>query len=230
MQVQVLLVVYMEAKMDKYHKINSLYKRDDNGDFILGDFAQPEFAYLFNNEWVGTEKIDGTNIRIIWDGNQTIIKGKSDSSDIPKFLLAKLQEIVSKFDWEKTFPGIEYDAEGKRIANITLYGEGYGAKIQKGGGNYIPDGVDFILFDVKIGGWWLKREDVNGIAMSLGIKSVPVLFRGTLGQAIEMVKGGFKSTIGTAQSEGLVLVPAVDLFTRGGERIITKLKTRDFQG
>jgi len=216
--------------MKQYHKINGLYKRDDNGDFIVGDFAQPEFAYLFNNEWVGTEKIDGTNIRIIWDGKKVEIKGKSDNANIPSFLLIRLEEMVSKFDWEKTFPGIKYDAEGKRVANVTLYGEGYGAKIQKGGGDYIPNGVDFILFDVFIDDWWLKREDVDGIAQTLGIESVPVLFKGTLGQAIEMVKGGFKSTIGNAKAEGLVLVPSVELFSRKRERIITKLKTKDFQG
>lgn len=214
--------------MKQYHKINGLYKRDDNGDFIIGDFAQPEFAYLFNNEWIGTEKIDGTNIRIIWDGKKVEIKGKSDNANIPSFLQTKLEEIVSKINWEEVFPGIDRDFDGNRIANVTLYGEGYGAKIQKGGGDYIPDGVDFILFDVWINGWWLKREDVDGIAAKLGIKSVPVLFKGTLGQAIEMVKGGFKSTIGNAKAEGLVLVPSVSLFSRKGERIITKLKTRDF--
>ena len=31
-----------------------------------------------------------------------------------------------------------------------LYGEGYGAKIQKGGGNYRAD-QDFVLFDVRVG-------------------------------------------------------------------------------
>lgn len=214
--------------MKQYHKINGLYKRDDNGDFIIGDFAQPEFAYLFNNEWIGTEKIDGTNIRIIWDGKKVEIKGKSDNASIPSFLQTKLEEIVSKINWEEAFPGIERDFDGNRMTNITLYGEGYGAKIQKGGGDYIPNGVDFILFDVWIDGWWLKREDVDGIAAKLGIKSVPVLFKGTLGQAIEMVKGGFKSTIGNAKAEGLVLVPSVNLFSRKGERIITKLKTKDF--
>lgn len=33
---------------------------------------------------------------------------------------------------------------------VTIFGEGYGVKIQKGG-NYIPDDVNFILFDVRFG-------------------------------------------------------------------------------
>ena len=32
-----------------------------------------------------------------------------------------------------------------------------GMKIQKGGGRYIKDEVSFILFDVKIDKWWLRR-------------------------------------------------------------------------
>jgi len=40
-------------------------------------------------------------------------------------------------------------------------------KIQKGGGNYIADGVDFVLFDVWINGIWLERENVEDIAEKL---------------------------------------------------------------
>ena len=218
--------------MIKYHKINGLYKRDERGQFT-GEFAQPEFEYLYDKEWVGTEKIDGTNIRIHysrskWDGPGNAIEkkvrfgGRTDNAQIPTFLLEKLEDLDFLKRFELAFPGDEE-------LEVTLYGEGYGRKIQKGGGNYIPDGVDFILFDVKIGNWWMKREDVDGIAKKMGIDSVPVIFRGNLAEAILKVKGGFKSTIGTADAEGLVLVPSVDLFTRGGERIITKLKTKDFR-
>jgi len=209
--------------MKKYHKINGLYKRhregDKRGQFIIGDFSTPEFEYLFHNQWVGTEKIDGTNIRIHWNGNEVKIGGRTDNSQIPVFLYDKLQKMISIFNWNEVFP----DA-----VDVTLYGEGYGAKIQKGG-LYISDGVDFILFDVKIDKWWMKREVVNDIASKLNIDSVPVIFNGTLEEGIEFVKDEFKSTIGTAKAEGLVLVPEIDLLDRNGERIITKLKTIDFK-
>lgn len=213
--------------MREYHKINGLYKRHregpEKGKFIVGDFAMPEFKYLFDKEWVGTEKIDGTNIRIHWDGKNTRIGGRTDNAQIPAFLIDKLNELIESMDWNKAFP------PEKAASDVTLYGEGYGAKIQKAGGKYIPDGVDFILFDVRIGDWWLEREAVDEIASNLGIKSVPIIFRGTLSEGIEMVSKGFKSTIGEADAEGLVVVPAVSLFNRGGQRIITKLKTKDFQ-
>ena len=204
---------------EKYHKINSLFKRDNKGNFITGQFSCPEFEYLFDNQWVGTEKIDGTNIRIHWNGTEFDIQGRTDNAQTPPFLMERLEEMVAGFDMKAVFP----DAE-----DVVLFGEGYGAKIQKAGGLYKPDGVDFILFDVKIGPWWMKREAVNEIAEKLGILAVPVIFRGTLSEAMDMVRVGFDSTIGTAKAEGLVLTPEVDLFARRGDRVITKLKTKDF--
>lgn len=38
----------------------------------------------------------------------------------------------------------------KEPVPVTVFGEGYGVKIQKGG-NYISDDVNFILFDVRFG-------------------------------------------------------------------------------
>ena len=100
-------------------------------------------------------------------------------------------------------------------------------KIQKGG-HYISDGVDFILFDIKIGDWWLKREDVVGIAETLGVKTVPVVGIGTLEDAVTGIKSGVQSAFGDFLAEGMVLRPLVDLKSRNGHRIITKLKHRDF--
>ena len=111
---------------------------------------------------------------------------------------------------------------------MTLYGEGYGAGIQKGGGNYIPDSCDFILFDVMIDGWWLKREDIVEIALKLGIKEVPLVAYGRIEEAIDRVSSGITSRFGNFQAEGIVLKPNIELRNRAGHRIITKMKTKDF--
>ncbi|MBU1082564.1 MAG: hypothetical protein KKB59_18905, partial [Spirochaetes bacterium] len=53
----------MEVNMQKYHKIQTVFKRDPETKFktlLIGDFALPEFEYLKNNLWVYTEKVDGT--------------------------------------------------------------------------------------------------------------------------------------------------------------------------
>ena len=41
---------------------------NEEGSFL--SFSKPEFEYLAKSIWVGTEKIDGTNIRIGWDGEK----------------------------------------------------------------------------------------------------------------------------------------------------------------
>lgn len=207
--------------MKEYHKIQSIYKRDEiTHKFIEGEFSLPEFEYLRNNEWCFTEKIDGTNIRIGWNGLTKKIGGRTENAQIPTFLYEKLEHLFPDEKLAKCFPEVE--------DIVILYGEGYGAKIQKGGGNYIPDGVDFILFDVLIGEWWLRRDDVDGIAQSLGIKSVPTLGYGTLDNAVQGIKVGVNSTFGDFLAEGMVLRPTTELKSRAGHRIITKLKHKDF--
>lgn len=206
--------------MKEYHKINSVYKRDEKTHkFIEGQFSEPEFEYLQNNLWVWTEKIDGTNIRIDWDfiEQKVTIGGRTDNTQIPTFLYTKLQELFPVSKFRELYPEL----------NICLYGEGYGAKIQKGG-NYIPDGVDFILFDVRVGDYWLRRNDIVDVAQKLNIGVVPVIGVGTIEEAISLIKKGVISTFGNFMAEGLVMKPEVELCTRMGHRIITKIKHKDF--
>jgi ATP-dependent RNA circularization protein (DNA/RNA ligase family) len=185
---------------------------------LEGQYALPEFEYLASNKWVFTEKVDGTNIRVNWDGEHVLFGGRTDKAQLPTFLFSKLQEMFPVEKFVQLFPDTP----------MTLYGEGYGAKIQKGGGNYIPDGVSFIVFDIRVGDWWLKLIDVADIAGKLGIKHVPVYGVGSLKDGIELVRGGLQSLLGTHTAEGLVMRPVVDLLTRRGSRIITKIKHKDF--
>jgi len=205
--------------MKEYHKINTIFKRDGRGNILEDIFSIPEIEYLKNNSWIFTEKIDGTNIRIIWTEEKVTIGGKTDNAQIPSFLISRLQDL---------FP-LEKFSESFQDSSVCLYGEGYGSKIQKGGGNYIPDGVDFILFDVWIDGWWLKRQDVEQIADKFGIKIVPIVGIGTLSEAIDITRKGFNSVFGNFLAEGLVIKPRVDLFTRNGNRVVTKIKHKDFK-
>ena len=57
--------------MKEYHKINSIFQRDERGRFTK-KYSIPEFEYLKDNIWTGTEKVDGTNIRIMIN-NENII-------------------------------------------------------------------------------------------------------------------------------------------------------------
>ena len=109
-----------------------------------------------------------------------------------------------------------------------LCGEGYGKKIQ-GVGSLYKDTQDFILFDVMIAGNWQPRESVADIADYFGIDVVPIVFTGTISQAVNYIKTKPMSTIGTAPMEGLVGRPEVELQDRTGKRIIIKIKVKDFE-
>jgi hypothetical protein len=214
--------------MPEYPKINSLWKRDPATNRIIeGDYARPEFGYLESLDWLWTEKVDGTNIRLGYPdtpdfrGNEHAwIAGRTDNAQIHPNLLTTLIDLMKQLPLEDVFSG----------DSAVLYGEGYGAKIQSGG-QYLPDRCDFVLFDVKVGDWWLRRHSVVEVGEKLGLRVVPSVSVAPIAHAVELVKrGGFVSAWGpTATPEGLVGKPVVDLWDRRGERIITKIKRKDFR-
>ena len=211
--------------MTEYHKINTIFKRDEKTKKIIeGEYSLPEFDFLKDNRWVFTEKVDGTNIRVMWNGANVVFGGKTDSASLPVFLLYALQGLFEGTQNKQKFLE-KFGMEGE----VCLYGEGYGAKIQKGGGNYISNGVSFVLFDVKISDFWLQRKDVEDIANFFELKSVPIIGEGTLTEVVEKVRAGFNSQWGDFLAEGIVARPKTELFTRKGERIIAKIKNRDFK-
>ena len=208
--------------MKEYHKIQSVFKRDHKTHKLIeGAWSLPEFDYLKDNHWIWTEKVDGTNVRVLWHNSQVQFAGRTANAQMPTFLYAKLQELFPVEKFQALYPEIP----------MCLYGEGYGAKIQKGGGNYKADGVDFVLFDVRIDDWWLERPNVEDIATKLEIETVPIVGRGTLSEAAELIKTqGLVSEWngGSFLAEGMVLRPEVELQDRAGRRIITKIKHKDF--
>jgi hypothetical protein len=253
--------------IDEFPKIETLFHRGEDHKVRVFDWRTPELEYLAGTSWELTEKVDGTNIRVALEfqatyGNVDMEKpenwgvnfyGRTAQSQMPAFLLARLEAMfLPKENLEALWrgqKGCELCGGFGRIGPatckcvvpypITLYGEGYGARIQKGGGNYIPDGVNFTLFDVRIGDKWLARSDVYEVAAKLGISHVPIVAVGNLHLMLALVAGtptkgvyvsgnGVKSTWGDFQAEGLVARPLVELQDGRGRRIISKLKTSDF--
>ncbi len=213
----------------EYHKIQTVFKRDPENKFrtlLEGQYSLPELGYLALNDWQWTEKVDGTNIRIIVGpaaegGLQSVVfGGRTDNAQIPAYLVTALNDLFQTFEQKLLMKEMFGDG-------AVLYGEGYGAKIQKGGGNYRSD-QSFVLFDVKVGEWWLQREDVEDVAKQLGLDVVPAMGVGTLPDMVDHVRLGFPSRWGNFPAEGVVARPTVELRARSGHRIITKLKQKDF--
>ena len=245
-----------------YQKINTIFMRDAKNVIMpFEPFTEPEFEYLRGLKWRGECKIDGTNMRIevtkeIVPSETSVVPevagvkfnvryaGKTDNAQIPPKLLKHmeekypkekvlaslgLKEFIPTSEWEVNHNWLDYD----QIPNIyTIYGEGYGAGIQKAGGNYIKNGVGFIVFDVKVNDIYLKTDARDDIATKLGAPIVPLMGYFTLDEAIDFVRKGFKTCLWDNKDfieEGLVLRTDLGLRNRMGKRLIVKVKYEDFQ-
>jgi hypothetical protein len=209
----------------EYPKIETIFERDEKFKVIPTKIRKSVYELIKTWQW--TEKINGTNIRIILnqDGNLTI-GGRTDNAQIHADLFNYLQKTFS-LDLMK---GIFWV---KEPCNVILYGEGYGAGIQKGGGNYSSSKV-FRLFDVLVERWWLSWENVCDVANKLNIKTVPFLYEMNIEDAVLFTKTGFKSLVALEetgveyQAEGVVGRTKETLFDKNMKRLIVKLKTKDF--
>lgn len=224
----------------EYPKIETLFNRDEKFKVKEGDYRLPEFENI--KKWYLTEKIDGTNVRVRlfpklsegkWVGSyQPNFFGRTDKAELHPNLVKYL---------ENTFTSEKLDDVFKEFSmNITLFGEGYGPKIQKGG-NYRRD-ISFRLFDVYIedghnplGGWWLEPENVLDIATKIGINIAPPLGIYSTDYSVDHVKAKFPSIVSFKEDgnpeylmEGIVARTKPLLFTRQGKRVMWKLKVKDF--
>lgn len=209
--------------MKQYEKIETVFCRDMNGTkrLILNNYRNPTIAYLKDNMWLFTEKVDGTNIRVHWDGHKVEFGGRTDKAQIPGPLLNKLNEMFVTTEAEELFEQTWGDKD------VILFGEGYGPKIQNGG-DYRSD-VSFILFDVLVGDNYQEREWVEKTAQMFNIDVVPIVLTGTIQDGIDYVMKHPQSTMGTAMMEGIVGRPIIELRDRRGERVIVKIKWEDFK-
>lgn len=209
--------------MIEYHKIETLFERDEKTKkLILGKFRNPTIEFLKDNIWQFTEKVDGTNIRIYWDGHTVSFGGRTDNAQIPAHLINRLNFL---FGGETNAQMFE---QKFGETPVELFGEGYGVKIQSGGG--YRDDVDFILFDVLIKNNFQPRDSVEDIARYFGIEVVPILLEGTLKDGVDYVLSNRKSMVAKkgALLEGLVGRTKIETKDRTGKRNIVKIKYSDF--
>ena len=209
--------------MKEYHKIETLFERDEKTKkLIVGKFRNPTIEYLKDNIWTFTEKVDGTNIRVLWNGHNVEFGGRTDKAQIPAHLVNRLNEL---FGGETNAQMFE---QKFGETPVELFGEGYGIKIQSGGS--YRDDVDFILFDVLIGENYQPRESVEDVANYFGLDVVPIVLEGTLQDGIDYVLNNRNSIIAKngALLEGLVGRTKIETQSRTGKRNIVKIKYTDF--
>jgi RNA ligase len=254
----------------EYPKTENLLSRDqDSHKLVLGRLRHR--AYEQVNEWLVTEKIDGTNIRLrlTWGGSTYAtpipvaeVLGRSDAAQLPKRfaeealpcgLTASLGAQLFEAMKEIT-PGLKLTADGSLdpisgpLMQMVIYGEGYGAGIQKGG--YYSPIKRLRIFDVVTGHYatspyWRPWSDVVLVAQILGLQTVPLIYeRATTDEVMDYVHDKPHSGVSPLENtdiyrtplrewpdaEGVVARTDPYLFDSRGRRIMFKLKTRDLAG
>ena len=213
--------------MQTYSKIDTVFTR--GADFTVTDeLRRPEFGIICH--WVLTEKVDGTNVRLHFTPQpggavSHLIGGRTDNAQLPTSLLQVLSQLC-----ERVTPQVAAICADYEIPSLTLFGEGYGAKIQKGGGNYRAD-QGFILFDVLAGSTFLEERSVTSTASRLDIARVPILHHETtIANAVDLCRSRYQSRIANTEhpAEGVVAKPIVPLYDARGQRVMWKLKGSDF--
>lgn len=212
--------------MYPYPKIETLWERSkENPKLVLpGRFRNPAVHLLADVKWDWYEKVDGTNIRLVFlPDSEYVISGRTDKAQIPAFLYQVLNAIAARIHpiMQELFP-----------LGVVLYGEGYGNRIQAMGHRYRPDN-GFVLFDILAktvsGSWkWLETPDVFDVARKAEIEHVPLVRSGTLWELSDFIASGtMRSFWGNFLPEGIVARTNPSLLTLSQERVIVKLKHSD---
>ena len=212
----------------KYAKFSSPFKKDEK--FInLNELAQK----LPIGRWIKTEKIDGTNIRIILckpteDGKRVVLVGS-------RSLILNEEDKSSKqfFDCLKginTNKLVEYFEDAD--STVIIYGEGYGAGVQKGG--IYSKEKNFRVFDIRIGEAYQDFEYVQKVCIDNQLNVVPIIDEVediSYGECIKSLKS-FQETLikegDGGKPEGIVYKYEPVLLNKYKERLMFKVKFKDF--
>lgn len=210
----------------KYHHIDAPTKQDDEYGrehhkriLSLNDFRTPLLEYLSDKPWIMKRKLDGENLRIMWDGEQALWNGKSDNFQCSSALTDYMNNTFLEEIFEEKFG---------RDKRVYIFGEHMGPKSQ---GNELGLGnSECVIYDVKVNGTWLKPMDIISVAGYFGCKTcydfmgnIPMDLSKTLSEYIAEVSLGIYE-----DWEGIVCVPLVECCYPTGERVICKIKNKDY--
>ena len=204
--------------MHRYGKTPNVFVRGDDNKLVLGKYSSATLKDLAGLDWTFTEKIDGTNIRlIISDEGIVDIRGRSDQAVLPPGLEDNIRAIL---------PSAE-ELVKRELTGFTFYGEGFGPGIQNGG--KYADQKSFRTFDIlDRNGRWMNEADLYHLSKGLNLEQVPEVSWGPLWHGVQRVATGQKSAFGDFYAEGLIARPSGQpLLDRFGQRIQCKIKHVD---
>lgn len=231
----------------KYPEMKTLFKlipSDEQGkkwDATSGEIL-PETAALHfipMEDLVFTEKIDGTNMGIRFDyGEVSAIQkrgsvcDRNDKGDAFYFELGdaiseKLQSLnIDKIESQNNEGVVSYP-----LANIIIYGELCGVKVQKGG-NYFPE-RHFIVFDIydTVNNKFFTWDAIKHFCKLLGLEVVPEIEYGRTDLCVDNVRDFIYTQMSVYNpifgAEGFVVRYRKD--TSPVRRWMAKIRKKDFK-
>ena len=167
------------------------------------------------------EKIHGTSAHLRWaDGGLGFFSGG-----------VSYDSFVALFDQEAL--ATKLTERFDNLYPVIIYGEAYGGKCQGMSKTY-GTALKFIVFDVKVGDWWLSVPEAADLTKSLGLEFVdyalvptdlPSLDAERDKSSVQAVRNGI---LEPQLREGVVLRPPFEVMATNGDRIIAKHKRAEF--
>lgn len=203
-----------------YPKIQTLYNR--GSDFkVTTELRRPEFGYI--NNWLWMEKLDGSNISIVQNNGGTNWRGRTPRSQFTKEVQNYLSLLCERWHETLVLKRIEY-----RLDSIEIFGEVIGPKIQNG--EIYSDKITSRWYDIRVNNsLWLDWDHVIDYSRDLEFTK-PRYGMLPLHRIRDMVQAGFNTAEGNREgpAEGVVAKTWVPLYNNNNDRLIWKLKTKDF--
>lgn len=212
----------------KFSKFSSPFVKDEK--FLNTKELSQELPI---GNWIKTEKIDGTNIRII------ITKPKEDGSR--ELLIGSRKLILNEEDkGSKQYLDCLKDINMNKLleyfkdvdSTIIIYGEGYGAGVQKGG--IYSKEKNYRVFDIRIGRAYQDFKYVKKVCINNQLNLVPIVSvvdKINYQECLESLRCFENTLINDGDGgipEGLVYKFEPVLLNKYGERLIFKIKRKDF--
>jgi hypothetical protein len=196
-----------------YRKIPNLYKDKD---------------ILMFKEVYALEKVHGTSTHVTYTSDKLTDKLSFFSGG------CNYEHFLKSFDHDSLLDNFRKNAElYPYTKTITVYGEGYGGKLQGMSSTYGKE-TCFIAFEAKVDDRWLSVTEAENLATKLGLEFVPyTLIKVTeeninkemIADSVVAIRRGMGSG---HMREGIVLRPKVELVYQDGGRIICKHKRPEF--
>ena len=196
-----------------YPKMENLLKRD---------LAIPKMGYTaehFRSKfmlqlqyakcWWAVEKLDGMNMRVCFsrEKDRFCFWGRTEKAQLPPQLVESMDELFNGRIREHP----DFEEAAWLVDGTTLFGEGVGPGIQKGGSDY-GSVKHFVLFDIY-NTRWLDWADVKAFANHWSIPVAPDYGLDDIRSAFYLIsltpssKYAIKSTGTRRPAEGVILRP-----------------------